>query len=307
MIDFPQKLRLIIQELQMPWIIHRPSQALLRIKEQCRLNLPHEELLRTAWGGEIWCCPTKDIGKGIRYQGIFDIVLSEALVRLLHPGSIFVDAGANVGYMTALGSKVLGKDGKIFTFEPNPDVIPFLSRNLKLVTQSPLCPTIQVIETGLGSSIGQATLFAPQNYSNNDGIARLIPFQSDDISLCEISITTLDNVLGIQEVHVLKIDVEGYEYEVLKGGSNLIKNRKITHIIFEEHNISNSPIPNYLTEYGYNLFKLGFNSSGLTIASLDNGSDVNFHGAPSYLATLLTPSEISRILCRPGWICLQKI
>jgi hypothetical protein len=63
-----RKLRNAWQEMQEPWIIFRPSQAVRRIMQQSRSKLLEEEKHSTAWGASIWCNPHKAIGENIRFR-----------------------------------------------------------------------------------------------------------------------------------------------------------------------------------------------------------------------------------------------
>jgi FkbM family methyltransferase len=294
------------RELQEPWIIFRPSQIIRRIIQQSRSKLLVEEKHRTAWGASIWCNPQKAIGENIRFRGIFDIVVSEVLIRLLKPGSTLVDAGSNLGYMSLLGARAVGSNGQVVTFEPNPEIIPILNRNVNLSAKNPHCARVHVIESALGSDVGISTLFAPANYLTNDGVARLKFRESEDRVLDDVPVTTLDLEMAGQHIDVLKMDVEGHEFEVLRGAESLLATGHITHIVFEDHAINESLIPPYLTKFGYNLFRLGYTLTGLNVTSLDNPLAPKYDGSPSYLATLLSSETISSLLQRRGWHILRE-
>jgi hypothetical protein len=66
----------------------------------------------------------EDIGRLIATLGIYDLVVSEAITRLLDPGDVAVDAGANIGYMSAIMAEQVGPDGRVMSFEPNPIYAP---------------------------------------------------------------------------------------------------------------------------------------------------------------------------------------
>jgi hypothetical protein len=106
-------------------------------------------------------------------------------------------------------------------------------------------------------------------------------------------------------VAVLKLDVEGEEHAVLEGAANALKDRRLRHIIFEDHHGANSSVMTHLLGCGYTIFSVGWSISGPT---LGDPADVSAHAryeAPSYLATL-TP-DVARTACaRRGWMALRK-
>ena len=73
--------------------------------------------------------PTRAIGRSIVTTGLFDLAVSELLARLIDPGDIVVDAGANVGYMTVLAATAAGRSGRVLAFEPHPELFAVLCQN----------------------------------------------------------------------------------------------------------------------------------------------------------------------------------
>jgi hypothetical protein len=71
------------------------------------------------------------LGNSISKFGIYDLSVTEVLWRLIEGGEVAVDIGANIGYMTSLMSVKVGENGKVWCFEPNPEVYQELTVNIE--------------------------------------------------------------------------------------------------------------------------------------------------------------------------------
>ena len=107
-----------VSDFQLPWRLSpRPA--------------PREsEDVRVAWGTTLTCNTSETLGRAIQNQGVFDLVVSEAICRLLRVGGTAIDVGAYVGHMTGLMAKQAGPNGRVISFEPSPRIRTTLSRNV---------------------------------------------------------------------------------------------------------------------------------------------------------------------------------
>jgi FkbM family methyltransferase len=152
-------------------------------------------------------------------RGTYEKGTIHYLQKNLKNGEVFLDIGANIGLMSTIASKCVGKDGKVFSIEANPKTASILSHNLSLNQ----CDNATILQVALGNEEGTATLY--ENWSVNRGGASLLS-QEKNASGVDVSLTTLDSIFDLnQSVAMIKLDVEGFELEVLKGGQNLIKNQ----------------------------------------------------------------------------------
>jgi FkbM family methyltransferase len=127
---------------------------------------------------------------------------------------VVFDVGAHYGYYTLLSSALAGPKGKVFAFEPSPGNIPCLKKHLDINH----CDNVQVIELALSDHEGSA------RFDNHAGSG------TGHLSLdgqIEVQITSLDAMSArLPAPNVLKIDCEGAEVEVLKGGEKTICSAK---------------------------------------------------------------------------------
>lgn len=250
------------------------------------------------WGMKIRI-PTNshDFIKSISTYGVYDLSLTEVLWRLISPGEIAIDAGANIGYMTSIMSKRVGELGKVWCFEPNPEVYDELIENLHLWPDN-----INARKIALSNNSGTCFLNIS---SENRGQAFIDERITDSNSneLCEINMERLDSILKSAQIGVMKIDVEGHELEVLQGAGDLISRQNIRDIVFEEHRGYPSPVTNLLEENNYTVFQLW---KGFWKPLLLSPSDNLAHPwePPNYLATK-DPDRATNLLASRGWQSLH--
>jgi FkbM family methyltransferase len=133
---------------------------------------------------------------------------------LLAPGQTAIDVGANMGFMTAIFASIVGREGRVLSFEPSPAVFQKL---LKTVAANGLD---QVVPLNYGCGAVASTV--PLNKVNaSSGNASIVGEGQDSV---EIRVERLDDVpeAWVAPVALLKIDTEGYEPEVLLGAQRLI-------------------------------------------------------------------------------------
>jgi FkbM family methyltransferase len=150
------------------------------------------------------------------------------LDRWLAPGANCIDVGANAGLISLLIAKRVSPLGRVFAFEPSP---PFYNRLQKNIQLNPaFSKIIQPFNVGLSDRPGSLNWIEDPEQAGNGLLVS--PEQGGGVP---VTVSTLDTVLkGIQitALSFVKIDVEGMEYEVLKGGiETWQKHRPI--IIFE--------------------------------------------------------------------------
>lgn len=140
--------------------------------------------------------------------------------QLLQPGQNMVDIGANQGEVALSCAKRVQPGGKVFAFEPNAPAYELLVANLELNPGLPCQP----IPLALGATEGTAQLRLP-DHRNNGTVTIDAPGVSFGgyIGMCHME--TLDGYaerVSMPAIHLMKIDVEGYELAVLEGAMQCI-------------------------------------------------------------------------------------
>jgi FkbM family methyltransferase len=237
------------------------------------------------------------IGNAIWRTGIYDLAVTEAVYRLLPVGGTGVDAGANIGYITSLMQVRAGLTGRVYAFEPHPEIVKRLNVN---VQEGPGCASVHAI--GLSDRDGTAHLILQDAetgvpFNLNNGVAHI--GEGSDSSKCSIRVSRLDNIIENERVNVLKIDVEGHEYKVLKGAIKLIKNKNISSIIFEDHEGFDSDVCKLLKSFGYTVWRLSLTHRRLRLLTPDDPVPPAY--APPNFVAGLDAEHTYETLRSPGW------
>ena len=144
----------------------------------------------------------------------FEIGELKVLREVVGRGKTIVEVGANVGNHLAFYAQHMGSP-KIFPFEPNPAAIDLLSKNIESNGLDTIVDR-RGIGIGAGARFGTFSVVLP--YENNLGAARL----KDEGGTEQVEVYPLDERLKGEAVDFIKIDVEGMEFDVLNGASELI-------------------------------------------------------------------------------------
>jgi len=136
---------------------------------------------------------------------------------LSNKDKVFVDVGACTGKYTIIMSKYYRK---VIAIEPNPENLKYLKKNIELNN----CDNVEIIDIAV-SNISGKTKLSMRGANSHIGAF-------DDENAILVLVDTLDNV--VDEAHVIKIDVEGVERQVVDGAEKLIEKYKPVFVI--EHN-----------------------------------------------------------------------
>lgn len=144
------------------------------------------------------------------------------LDRVLRPGMVFVDVGANDGYYTLFAARRVGPSGRVVAAEPSSRERAHLQRNLGRNGLD----NVSVVPAAIGATAGLADLHLAHGV--HAGHNTLGSFAHDDVvraSLERVPIEPLDSVIarhGLARVDFVKIDVEGAEASVIAGASTVL-------------------------------------------------------------------------------------
>jgi len=172
----------------------------------------------------------------------YELETQNAFRKLIKPGMTVFDIGANSGYFTLLMADLVGKTGRVYSFEPYPPIFKLLKTNVETNNLD----QVRLFPIALSDKRGEVPLSINPV---NDGGHSLGTFKNnpdligwDTEKLKEIVHTeTVDEFMvdqGIGSVDVIKIDVEGAETLVFAGAKNLLSNSQSPAIICEVGDIA---------------------------------------------------------------------
>ncbi len=257
----------------------------------------------TAFGFPLDVMPDELISNSIRRKGMYDIVTAEAVYRLLDPGAQAIDAGAHVGLMSVIMALRVGPEGSVQSFEPHPAVYAILRANAARINQELRREVIRTQKLALSDAARQATLFLPEDWQANTGVARLDAPGNSTRSPNLVDCRTLDDV-GIAETpELMKLDVEGHELSVLRAGGRTLE--KLRDIVFEDFGSYPTPAMSLLEHSGFQIFAL-FRTLSHPILVGPERRNVPQKADPNYLATR-NPERARNRFQAGGWNVLRRL
>ena len=259
------------------------------------------EIALLPWGLPLEVHAGEAIGLSIVTGGVFDPCVSEAMHRLVDPGDLVADVGANQGYLTSLAAARTGSSGCVLAFEPHPRVYSVLARNVERWTDFSGVAPVEARQIALSDTDGIGTLSSGSEFEANMGLAALKPDAvPDGKGLLPVTMSRLDDIIGDRIVGLIKIDVEGHETEVLRGAVELLHSGRVRDVIFEDHHDYPDDATKLVEGAGLHLFSLANDLFGLEIGvPADRGETPAWPG-PSYLATRDPQRALDRLRPR-GW------
>ena len=160
-------------------------------------------------------------------DGYWEMWLTEAIAAAVRPGMVVADIGANLGYFSLLMADLVGEEGRVHAFEPNP---PIADRLAKSVTLNGFDDRARVHQVALGAEEGQPlVLYVPAGEPKNAHITA-VPEGPGRIALHS---RRLDGFAELAEVAVIKIDAEAAERDIWRGMAAILAARRPLTIFME--------------------------------------------------------------------------
>jgi FkbM family methyltransferase len=181
----------------------------------------------------------------------------------LRPGDLFVDVGSNVGSYAIWAAE---SGAEVIALEPAEDTFSLLRENVALNGYP-----INTIRAAAGAVQGTA-LFT----SGQDCVNRL-----DPEGAVETTVVTIDSLIGNRSAAGMKVDVEGFEIDVLRGSEQALSEHRLKLIQLEWNSTSmeavgtdRRPVADLLARYGYSLYRPEPDGSLAPLTDLSFGADV---------------------------------
>lgn len=180
-------------------------------------------------------------------RGEAEIAVQRTLVENLRPGAVFYDLGANIGFFSMLAARIVGANGRVCSFEPDPETANRLQRN---VVRNGF-QNVTIVRKGVWSASGKRP-FTPAGSSSPDHGTGSFVRGDNAASAVLLDCVALDDfVRDAPPPHAIKCDVEGAELEVLRGGERMIRAHR-PWILCEMHTEANDrACHELLRKFGY--------------------------------------------------------
>jgi FkbM family methyltransferase len=251
---------------------HRVRAVLRAIRYQAQVRLLRRRAMaRLGERSRLWVDPHRTAASKVIYANPPD--LPEMLVwrRALREGGLFVDVGANVGSYTILAAEL---GAEVIALEPAADTFGLLAENIALNGYK-----VRAIQAAAGDHCGTARFTTGLDAANS--------LAADGPAVTEL--VTVDSLIGDSRVAGMKVDVEGFELDVLRGAIGALAGRRIALIQLEWNETSRSalgtdrrPVAELLESYGYRLYRP--DARGCLVEVEDPGFGADVFASPAPLA-----------------------
>ncbi len=192
------------------------------------------------------------------FYGNYQEGVRRVLERYLRVGDTFIDVGANVGYVSAIGMGLVGRNGAVHAFEPVPE---YFARLQNMQRDNPEY-TLHVNPVAVGDQEGSARMAVK---GHNIGASSMVPSRmrlDNTKEEIEVGVITLTDYLAATDVRsprLVKIDVEGYEFPVIKGFEPYLREAaelpllvvEVNPPIYPEIGATLGEFANLMSEIGY--------------------------------------------------------
>lgn len=160
-------------------------------------------------------------------NGLWEPSETNYFIQAIKENDTVLDIGANLGYFTLLFARQVGSLGKVYAFEPEPNLFSLLQKNVKINHYQ----NVTLINKAVSSQNSSLKLYLSEN---NIGDHRIYD-AADGRKFQEINSIKLDDYFAndIPEIQLIKMDIQGAEYEALLGMTNLIRQNKTLEIVTE--------------------------------------------------------------------------
>jgi len=207
-----------------------------------------------------------------------------AMKKVLRNGDTFIDVGANIGYLSAVGMGLVGKKGQVHSFEPVPEYLQRLRKLAAMNTEYHLVAN----QCALGEEEGTAPIAVTR--LSNIGWNTMVPgFMNNETmkEMIRVPVGRLDRYIaerGLGRIALIKIDTEGFEYLVLKGLRHFLERAHDRPIIICEvapaaYRLLGwrlSELSEYMRMFGYRAFDLIDRHAEIDITTLEETTNVVF-------------------------------
>lgn len=209
-------------------------------------------------------------------QGGFEIPLVKYMVNNVKNGMTVFDVGANIGFFTVLMGALVGSNGKVVAYEASKRNHDLLVQNLSM---NYVKGHVDVLNKAAYSKEDKLTFYSHENFNGNSSI---VEFDAEYEKRYDTETVKEETVIAepldvhfnkVNKIDLIKIDVEGSEYDVIIGMEKLLKTKKVKKVVFELNKLRSKGnwedlkkiLRNYEDKFKYKFFVL--NQEGVPVAT----------------------------------------
>ncbi len=217
-----------------------------------------EVICRTQTGQRFLVRPNDFVENRLCFFGIWEPRITALFRKMIGPGDVLLDVGANIGYYSSLASQLVGPSGQVFAVEASAMIRKRLEFNLKLNGAT----NVTVLPCAAWNETGTATFHIASQNRGGSSLSEMSNREGGE----QVQLSRLDDLIPeavVLRIRLIKIDIEGAEHHALKGLSRVLESNRDCVIVCEidPANIdrlggSATGIFHLLKEYGYDAFEI---------------------------------------------------
>jgi FkbM family methyltransferase len=214
-------------------------------------------------GGRMILDTNDHLAYRIRCEEAFEPEVRQEVERIASRHVNVIDIGANIGYFTILASRMAGPEKRVFSFEPQANIVSKLRRNIEVNALS----NVEVFPFALSDRSGTSTFNVPPGGAEAYGSMHANGRFKIERTV-QVEMHRLDDVLeklGNPKIGLVKMDAEGAELLILRGAAKLLSSPDKPDLIFEANEVNCKPfgycvfdILQYVHSFGYRLRQLDY-------------------------------------------------
>jgi len=182
--------------------------------------------------GVFYVDPVSQLGLTVLRGDEYEPDTIRIMCILLRKGCVFCDIGANEGYFSVIASKLIGPTGKVYAVEPQRRLDPVFQQNMRLNN----CQNVTLLQCAITDQVGQSYIYlSPNTNTGSSGLRRATKYWNPKQLVETLTLEELIERNAISHVDLMKLDIEGYEYEAILGSTHVLKEGVIEAIALELH------------------------------------------------------------------------
>jgi FkbM family methyltransferase len=206
----------------------RPAFLAALIKQVVKIDRMHV----TTPVGAFLVDPISSLGDSLIRRGLYEPHMVETLKQFLSAGSVFVDVGANEGFFSVIGGSLVSASGRVIAIEPQTRLKTVLEENLKLNGLSNV--TLYQVAVSNGEAVAELHL-SPNINTGSSGLLRATRYPVATERVRTVTLTQVLTDADVDQVDLMKMDIEGFEHEAILGSKELFRAGRIAALALELH------------------------------------------------------------------------
>jgi FkbM family methyltransferase len=212
--------------------------------------------------GSIMDLNLNDVGisQELFISGVHESESTKQTKKEIKPGMTVLEIGANIGYYALIEASIVGSKGKIYAFEPSPNNYVDLKNNISL---NGYTDRFELFDKGVGSKSGNLKLVLMNKGNMSSFYNREDGGGIENNGSVNVEVVTIDEMFFDKKIKIdyCRMDVEGYEIEIIKGMDKLLKSQfapskffiEVHSSLFNENNYTCKGFLEQMAQYGYDI------------------------------------------------------